>query len=155
AFVAVPRQRDASILNWICHFAGRSRPLATRSAGDGDGADAHLRQHIRKPFAEVALHDDRVAFDGTTAAELLLQLGAPAVELGWREPELLDHGHFFAATLLALESDDCSRRTFRRRCRRIGLLGSRWQLVAQLLQRFGIDRHRTRAYIAGSVVEES
>ena len=84
--------------------------------------------------AQIALQHDRVAIDRAAAAERLLELATPAIELRAAQPEFLDDGHFFATSLFALEPHDCTRGPLRDRCDgRWGVTGG--ELIAQLLER--------------------
>src|SRR5438874_2592828 len=91
--------------------------MASRLAADGDLGDAARFEHRRESLLEIALEHDRVALDDATAAERLLELAAPDLELARLQRELLDHGDLLAAALLALEAHH--------RARRPALLGHR------------------------------
>ena len=104
--------------------------MASPLAADGNFRHAPRLEHGRESLLQVALQDDRIALDDAATAERLLELAAPGLELARRQRELLDHGDFLAAALLALEANDRARRA----AGRLGLLGRGpgRQLIAKL-----------------------
>src|SRR5439155_2516408 len=93
----------------------------------------------RGALALVALQDDRVALDGAAAAEGVLEVLEPDLEVRRLEIELLDDGDFLAAAALALHAHDGAGRSFCR-CgwrglrRRFGAFGQICELAAQRLE---------------------
>src|SRR5689334_8643852 len=92
--------------------AGVCCPLC--SSAHSHFADALLREQVGQTRSQVALQDDRGLFDEATAAECLLELLAPLLELARFEIEFLDDGDLFSTAMLAFVANDRARGPFGR-----------------------------------------
>src|SRR5689334_22905891 len=103
-----------------------------RRSADGDLADALGGEDSGDARAQIALQHDRLAVDCAAAAERLLELAAPRLELLFGEAQLLDDSDLLAAAALALHANDGARDLGARRCcRRVAARFARRQRAAQ------------------------